>query len=261
MKWRVLILTVLLSTTQVSAFDFMGPTTSKLEKSGQYSAAIEYFSSNMEIASDSSQELNGLTSGTIEDIEVSKTSANFALGLGEGSEAFLRWGLTKIEPDKSDNTEDLTNYLGTSDKRYLIGLGIKWAFAEEQNTRWGLLIQYGWADYVFDRKNYSIDGFDVDASMDIEIVEVQIAIGPTYQPTENLALYGGPFLYFLNGDSDLEGSIDGLPFSVSTDHEQESILGGYIGMQLGVIQNVEFNIEYQATLDSHGFGGQIVWRF
>jgi hypothetical protein len=261
MKWKVSILMVLLSTSQVYAFDFMGPTTSKLKNSGQPSAALEYFTSDMEIAADDPQELGGLSSGAMKDIEFNKTSANFALGIGGGSEIFLRWGLTEIEPKKGDDIGNLTNYLGTSDERYLIGCGAKWTLINGQKANWGLITQFSWADYVFDRKSYTIEGFDVDFSMDIEIVEVQLAIGPTLQPTENLAIYGGPFLYFLNGDSDLEGLKDSLPFSISADLEQESILCGYIGMQLAVIENFEFNIEYQTTLESHGAGGQIVWRF
>lgn len=257
MKRKILIATVLLSTARVFAFNFMGPTTSTLKNSGQSSAAMLYFSSDMEMEVDSIPEL-GLPSFKTEDIDINKTTVNMTLGMGRSSEISLRLGIAEVKPEKGDI---LSYYAGSSDECFIVGGGAKLTLAEGQKASWGLLAQVSWADYNFKTKSYLIDGFDVDYSTDIEIVEVQIATGPTFQPIENVAVYSGPFLYFLNGDVDMEVSIDDLSGSVSTDLEEDSFLGAYIGTQINITQNVTFNIEYQTTSQSHGVGGQLLWRF
>ena len=258
MKRKILIATILLSTTRVFAFNYLGPTTSKLKNSGQSSAAMQYFSSNMEIEVNKVPEI-GLPSFKMEDVVINQTTVNLALGMGRSSEISLRLGVAEVKPDKGDI---LSDYAGNSDECFIVGGGIKLTLAEARNASWGLLAQVSWADYNFNTKSYSIDGFDVDYSTDIEIVEVQIATGPTFQPIENVAVYSGPFLYFLNGDVDLEETVDGFPsFLLSTELEEDSILGAYIGTEIALSQNVAFNIEYQTTSQSHGAGVQLLWRF
>jgi len=250
MNRKILFAIVLLSTTKAFAFDFMGPSSSKLRASGKSSAAIEYFESEMEIDADGIPEL-GLTSDdisdAIDDIEFDKISANFALGMGRGSEIFLRLGVVDVEPDS-----EVTHYVGSSDENFFIGGGAKWTLAKAQNFSWGLLTQVSWADIDFDEKSLSVES---------EIVEVQIATGPTFDVTENVSFYGGPFLYFLNGDFDLDGTIGGSPVSVTTDLEQDSIIGGYIGTEIRVVPNMAIGFEFQSTSESRGLGGQLAWRF
>ena len=260
MKRKILIVTVLLSTARVFAFDFMGPATSRLRTSGQSSAEMEYFSGNMEIEADDIPEL-GLLSDKIEDIDFNKVSAHFALGMGRSSEIFLRLGVAEIEPDRGNNWDNLAGDIGSSDECFHVGGGAKWTLAETSNASWGLLAQISWADYNFDQVSYSIDGETLGISTDFEIFEVQIATGPTFQPLENVAVYSGPFLYILNGDMELDLSLDGLSGSVSTDLEEDSTLGAYVGTLIALTQNVECIIEYQTTSQSYGVGGQLVWRF
>src|SRR4030043_438859 len=110
-------------------------------------------------------------------------------------------------------------------------------------------------------KAYSIGGYDVTFSTDAEIVEVQIATGPTLKLNKDLMVFGGPFLHFLNGNADLKGSINGSSGSVSVDLDQESLLGGYIGADLALGQNANIAFEVQATSGNYGMGGQFVWKF
>ena len=260
MKRMVLTAAVLLSTTQVFAFDFMGPSTSTLKTFGQSSVAVEYFWGSMDIDADSIPEF-GLLSDTIENVGFSKASANLTVGLGSGSEIFARLGVAQLEPDEGDNRVNVAGYVGCSDESFFAGGGAKWTLAEGQSTSWGLLTQASWVDFDFDGTRYSIGGHDVASSTEVRFVEVQIATGPTIDLAENMTVYGGPFLHFLTGDMDLEGTIDGLPASIETDLDQESILGGYIGTQVGLGQNVGLNIEFQKTSGNFGVGGQLVWRF
>lgn len=259
---RLIIVTIgtMLMCTQVLAFDLMGPTTSRLKDSGDSSVAVEYFWSSMEIDADGIPEL-GLLSDTIKDVEIDKLSANFALGMGRGSEIFLRLGVADADPDEGDNQENVAGYIGSSDENFFIGGGAKWTLYDDGNFGWGLLTQMSWADYDFGQRSYSINGYNVNFSTDVEIYEFQIATGPTYTITDNITIYGGPFLYFLSGDADLEGTIDGSPGTVSTDLEEESLLGGYIGAGLELGPKAVISFEAQTTSGSYGMGGQLVWKF
>jgi hypothetical protein len=250
----------ILMSSPVLAFDFMGPATSRLKDAGKFSAGVEYFWGRMDVDADGIPEL-GLMSDTIKDIEFDKITANFALGMGRGSEIFLRLGVAEVEPDKGDNRDNIAGYIGSSDESFLIGGGAKWTLYEEASFGWGLITQASWADFDFDRQTYSIDGYNVTFSTDVEIVEVQIATGPTLNLNKDLMVYGGPFLHFLNGDADLKGSINGLSGSVSTDLDQESLLGGYVGADLALGQNANIAFEVQATSGNYGMGGQFVWKF
>jgi hypothetical protein len=263
MRRIVLIAAVLLTTTPVFAFDLLGPTTTKLRAAGQTSVALEYFWSDMEMDADGIPEL-GLLEGTIDDVEFNKVSVNFALGMGRSSEVFLRLGVAQAEPDRGSNIYDIEHiagYLGESDEYFFIGGGAKWTLFKWENASWGLLAQASRSSMDFDQRINVIGGNLVNFAADVELIEVQVATGPTVQLYENIAVYGGPFLYWLDGDADLEGSVNGVPGSVDTDLEQESILGGYIGTQIMLTKRLQLNAEFQTTSGSRGAGGQLVWKF
>jgi hypothetical protein len=257
--FAVMIGTMLMS-SQVLAFDLMGPTTSRLKDSGKTSIAAEYFWSKMEIGVDSIPDLD-LPSGTIDDFELNKITANLALGMGRGSEIFFRFGVAEADPDRNDDWGGIPGNMGRSDEALVLGGGAKWTLYNDANFGWGLLTQMSWADYDFKGKSYSVGIHNVTLSPDVEIFEVQIATGPTFQFDNNISIYGGPFLYFLSGEADIKGSIDGSPANVSSDLKQESILGGYIGAGVELGQKANISFEVQATSGSYGMGGNLVWKF
>ena len=196
---RLIVITIgtMLMSTQVLAFDLMGPTTSRLKDSGKISIGAEYFWSEMEIDADSISELD-LTSDTIKDFEIEKITANMALGMGRGSEIFFRFGVADVAPDNSDDWGSIPDNMGSSDEVLVLGGGVKWTLYDDASFRWGLLTQVSWAKYDFDGRSYSVGVYDVELSPEFEIVEVQIATGPTITLNENITFFGGPFLYFLN---------------------------------------------------------------
>jgi hypothetical protein len=242
------------------AFDYMGPTTSRLKDAGKASAGVEYFWSNMEIDTDSLPSL-GLTSDTIDDFEISKTTGNLALGMGRGSELFFRFGVARADSDDDDDWGGIPDEMGSSDEVLVLGGGAKWTLYEEEFFGWGILTQMSWSKYEYDGKSYSVGVYDVTLSPEFTIYEVQIATGPTLHINKDLTVFGGPFLYFLDGDADFDGTIDGSPVSISADLEEESLLGGYIGAELGLGENAVISYEVQATSGSYGMGGQFVWKF
>ncbi len=259
---RLVIITVgiMLMSTQALAFDLMGFTTSRLKDSGKSSIAAEYFWSNMEIDAGNISALD-LTSDTINDFEIDKITTKLALGMGRGSEIFFRVGVAYVAPDKNYDWGGIPDHIRSSDEVLLLGGGVKWTLYDDANFGWGVLAQTSWAKYDFDGKSYSVGVHDVTLSPEFEIVEVQIATGPTLKLNKDLTIFGGPFLYFLNGDADFEGTVDGIPATLRADFDQESLLGGYIGAELELGPKVVFSVEVQTTSGSSGVGGQLVWKF
>lgn len=261
MKRRIIVtMGVMLLGTQAFAFDYMGPTTSRLKNSGQFSVAGEYFWSEMEIDADGLPDLD-LTSDTITDYEIEKVTGNMALGMGRGSELFFRFGVAETDPDNNNDWGGIPNNAGSSDEALVLGGGAKWTLYDGAGFGWGLLTQVSWSEYDFDGRSYSVGAHSVTLSSEFEIFEVQIATGPTLELNEAVTFFGGPFLYFLNGDADFEGTIDGSPSTISADLDQESLLGGYIGAELELGRNAVISFEVQATSGSSGMGGQLVWKF
>jgi len=261
MKRLIIVTTgVMLMSAQVLAFDLMGPTTSRLKDSGKTSVGVEYFWSSMEIDADGISALD-LTSDTIGDFETDKITANLALGMGRGAEIFFRFGVADVAPDNNNDWGGIPGNMGSSDEVLVLGGGVKWTLYDGGDFAWGLLTQVSWAEYDFDGKGYSVGIYDVTFSPEFEMVEVQIATGPVFQLNEDITIFGGPFLYFLNGEADFEGTIDGSSAMVSADLDQESLLGGYIGAGLDLGQKANISFEVQATSDSYGMGGQLVWKF
>jgi hypothetical protein len=261
MKRLIIVVTAaIFMSTPVLAFDFMGPATSRLKDAGKTSAGVEYFWSSMEIDADSLPSLD-LTSDTIDDFEINKTTGNLALGMGRGSELFFRFGVARVDCDDEDDWGGIPDRMGSSDEVLVLGGGAKWTLYDEAGFGWGLLAQMSWSEYDYDGKSYAVGEHDVTLSPEWQIYEVQIATGPTLNLNEDLMVYGGPFLYFLDGDADFKGVIDGVGSKISADLEQESLLGGYIGADLALGRNANISFEVQATSGSYGLGGQFVWKF
>lgn len=247
--------------TSALAFDPMGPPTAGLRK-GQFSAGAEYVFSEIDVEADGLT-IDGLTFGdtTIKNITSNKVYANIGYGLTNEWDVFLRLGVADADIDKSGNRSNLGSLLGNSDFGFAVGGGAKFTFFESEKIKWGVLTQISWGELDFDRKSFSIMGVDGTISADIDIIEIQIAIGPTYQLMENVSIYGGPFLHFLDGDADLSGTLNGTPGKGSTDIEQDSMVGGYVGTEINLTESVDFNIEFQGTGAGYALGMGLIYRF
>jgi hypothetical protein len=242
------------------AFDPMGPPTAQLKGLGRTRVAVEYSWSSMDIDSDGVDSLDQLAD-TIEDFEFKKVYANFALGTSEESEVFLRVGVAEADVHASDNSDNFAGYIGKSDQSFLLGAGARATLYKKEKIKWGFLAQMSWADFDFDDSSYTLNGHAATLSTDVEIFEVQVAVGPTVEVHENISIYGGPFLHFVAGDADLSGTVDGASQDVDTDLEQDSILGGYIGVQLDITENTGFNVEFQATDSGYAVGASLGYKF
>jgi hypothetical protein len=266
----------------VLALTPMGPPRASLQE-GQWALGLEFEHNQMDLESfgpvKETQYLSGsvlTTTSSFAKYEINNLKSNMylaRLGVGtwENWDLFLRFGASGAQDEIS---EVLANGAAGTDqyRDYDGGLGFAWGFStratfyEQGDTTWGGLLQITWANPdSSDITNENDSTFSGD--VEINYWEVQVAIGPTVE-FENLRIYGGPFLHFLNGDLDLNGQIadpPGVPdlIVVDTSHDirEKSQLGGYAGAQWYLDANSSLFTEFQFTGDAWGVGVGTIWKF
>lgn len=266
-RYLVVLIAALLLSSSALGLTSIGPPASNIGK-GQFALGFDYTHSEYDL------EWKGDTSVLFPefdlqfnqyDVEVEtknqKTDAYLAkisYGLAEGSELFVR--------------------LGTAESDFAWGVGAKTTLAKSPKLDWGLAIQASWLRFEetetvgpFYIEDIVFGPFIVDGEMDV--TAIQIVTGPVLK-LDKLHLYGGPFLSWLKADSDFKATgnftVD-IPEvgSVSTpviwtgsfDVENDFQLGGYIGLSLEIIENLNLNAEYQMTKDSQVMRFGMMYRF
>jgi opacity protein-like surface antigen len=215
------------------ALDPMGPPTAGLRQGG-VSVGIDYLNSQMH----NKFKYEGETM-KVKGNRVEKTYANLGYGVADNWEVYGRLGASRAE------AYGLEFVFGGY--RPAWGLGTKVTIAQSDNLKWGALFQISWNQSKLEWN----EGGDYEK---MKWYEYQIAVGPTYKLTDKVSIYGGPFYNYLDGDlSDEDGKWGDIN---STGH-----VGGYIGAQFAVNDNLALNAEYQLSTDESGLGLQLVWKF
>ena len=204
----------------------------------------------------------------IEDLKSNLVMARAGYGINDNWDAFVRLGLADaqgdIEQQLPDNAipDSYEGYDGSFGFAY--GFGTRATFWQDDEVSWGGLFQITWMEP--DDSSISLSGdpeFSGDA--DIDIWEVQIAVGPTWRVDDNFRVYGGPFLHFVNGDLDISGrTVDmgtEILMEAEGDIEEESQFGAYAGAHLDVDENTSCYLEFQLTGDAWGIGLGAARRF
>ena len=209
----------------------------------------------------------------IEDLKSNIVMGKAGYGINDNWDAFVRLGLAEAKGDIEQILPEQAipdMYKGFDGSFGLAwGFGTRATFWQDEELSWGGLFQITWQEP--DDSSISLAGdseFSGDAEM--EIREVQIAVGPTWRVEDTIRIYGGPFLHFVNGDLDISGkttleSISGDDLEILTkakgDIEEESQFGGYVGAHLDVDENTSCFIECQLTGDAWGIGIGAARRF
>ena len=188
----------------------------------------------------------------INDLKSNIILGRVGYGINDNWDAFVRLGLSDAQGDIEHIFPDNATpdeYKGFDGS---FGLG------------WGGLFQITWLEPDDSSITLSDDPeFTGDAEIDIR--EVQIAVGPTWRADDNIRIYGGPFLHFVDGDLDISGrTVDmgtDILMETSGDVEEDSQFGGYFGAHLDVDENTSCFIEYQLTGDAWGIGIGAARRF
>ena len=204
----------------------------------------------------------------INDLELNIIMARAGYGINDNWDAFVRLGLAdaqgdidRIYPDGAP-TDEYEGFDGSFGLAW--GFGTRATFWQDDEVCWGGLFQVTWLEPGDSSISLSGDpGFSGDAEIDIR--EVQVAIGPTWRVNDTFRLYGGPFLHFVNGDLDLSGQTVIMDSDISVEAsgkiEEESQLGGYVGAHLDVDENTSCYLEFQLTGDAWGIGLGAARRF
>ncbi|MBA7477525.1 hypothetical protein ES707_12936 [subsurface metagenome] len=260
------------------ALDTMGLPAAGLRQ-GQYSVGVDYSHSKMDLklsegiqhdyvygSYDISWDLEALI---LKDFKVDRGYLNLGYGISDMIEAFLRVGgaTGKFGDSLWEGEEEFDG-----DWDFSIGAGAKATFYEDDKLKIGGLIQVSWNQFdgtlkPDDWPTFYYPGAD---NIKIEITEVQIAVGPTYELEEDVLIYGGPFYHYVNGELDdtysyFEIDEDNIEYFLTSEYhwamEEDASYGGYIGTRLELAEDCSFNMEYQLTGAAYCIGASIRWRF
>jgi hypothetical protein len=100
--------------------------------------------------------------------------------------------------------------------------------------------------------------------------EMQIGIGPTYNLTRDISIYGGASAFFHVTDGQLTSQGRAPVITVPEVYprldnsyriDEVSVLGGYIGSEIRITETLSYSIEYQYTEPANALGMSLVWRF
>jgi len=198
------------------------------------------------------------------DWEMRKISAYLGYGIMDNCEAFSRLGCVVVDGEGNmpwGSHGELNGNHGHS-----IGFGTKVTFWEQSpKIRWGGLFQVNWNNNLDGNLKTQVNGRTTSMHFDYGFTEYQFALGPVYKMKERLYIYGGPFFYFVSGNVKSKGSYDEGAGSIvskySWDINERSAFGGYVGMQVVVIENIPFCIEYQHAVAADALGMNLFLRF
>ncbi|OHB75335.1 MAG: hypothetical protein A2Z25_01910 [Planctomycetes bacterium RBG_16_55_9] len=109
------------------------------------------------------------------------------------------------------------------------------------------------------------DPSKLSGDVEIDLREIQVAVGPTVQ-LDGFSVYGGPFLHFVTGDLDADitgtdsfGAVNRV--DLSQDIREESEFGVFVGAQGQAAQDTSWFVEFQMTGDAWGIGVGGVRKF
>jgi len=273
------------------ALDPMGPPAAGL-KQGKWSAGFEYSYSDMDLkfsdgkyswyqdGSDGPDSDSGkIPSGKIKGVKSNKIYANIGYGIMDNWDVFVRLGGADGKFDSSEEDLDLKF---DSDYVFAYGFGTRMTFWEQSpELKWGGLFQMSWANNLISTSQGTeageVDGDDgtpyiatYSESVEVDLSEIQIAVGPTWTPAKGFSVYGGPFLHFVNGSVEgkyCDSYADELPSAyfetgkISGDIHEDNCFGGYIGAQVQLGENAFVSAEWMTTGDAEAFGASVICRF
>jgi len=237
MKKVILFAVVVFCAQPVWALRFMGPPTTDI-RGGQFGLGLDWSHSQFDIRS------NDLDLDTAANVEANVYFTRLLFGIADGAEISGLIGLSDIEESEEDGLRS------TNDVTW--GAGLKLNFIESGSFGLGAAFQFT-----------SLEGDDETAvgpfiaEGDLDAYLLELAVGASYK-LHHVSLYGGPFVHFITGD--FEGRVAGLRETIDVEQE-ESKLGGYVGISAELADNSNVTLEYQFTDDSYAIGVGIVHRF
>jgi hypothetical protein len=213
---------VVLAGSTAMALAPLGPPTSDL-KCGQFGVGIDYAYDSTKVKVDS----------TTDRLKTNMLSANLGYGIMDDWKGYARLGLSSIK-------EDVFN----GNWGFAWGLGTKYTFLKQDKLDWGALFQLDWL-----RSSDKIDGVNAK----IKPYDIVLAVGPTYQISDTVSIYGGPLLQWVRGSVSAG--------DVSAQIREKQMFGGYFGAEAKLCEMTSVFGEIQFTGTGWGIGTGINWKF
>lgn len=245
MEKRMLLLAVMLTVVALCgsaavALDPMGPPSAGLLQ-GQWSVGVDYSFSDMDLELDGAGAIADITHP---DVQVSKVYGNIGFGATDYWSVFVRGGLARAETDTVGVAGDIE--MGSTELAW--GFGTKVTVWEQTpDLVWGGLFQMSFANESQERVSGPTMTND-----SIEIDEMQVAVGPTWTPSEGMSLYGGPFYHWVDGEIESTGINQ---YDIDTDK-----YGVYGGARFEITEKASVNAEIQWTGDAVAFAASMLYK-
>jgi hypothetical protein len=277
----------------------MGPATAELKK-GQFSLGAEYSATRMDLELSNGQVIRKgfinhvltppvrfgpLGQYKIPNMSMNKVWAKIGYGVNDDWEVFLRLGTADMNFDYSKEMRCVNHNClvfppgekMNGDNDFAIGFGTKVTFYKKDKLKLGSLFQMSWCKSdgtetgPLDAPS-SITGVATSFShaVNVNLVEMHVAVGPEYQLTDNLSIYGGPFMHFVQGrlkghyheaGTPAPGTLVEYTSDYSYSIEEQLFFGGYVGLGMKITKNIFANIEYQHTGVADALALNLTWKF
>jgi hypothetical protein len=234
--------------SNVFAMTPIGTPTTGLTK-GQFSAGAEYSYSDQLVDFDYRGGSGVMPDFTKHNLRISAVTGRLGYGITDDWEAYINLGTARAK--SSENMEKHTA------DGMIYGIGTRVNLHEDDQLKWGGLVQVKWLRLNGDA---SSPPGAWDGDLDLDMMQIQVAVGPTYQLQDDLLIYGGPIWYYLDGQKKYRERTVPTWFE-KYDMANRSEFGGYIGLQMDVPTDAKLNIEYQKTGDNDMVGVGLIWPF
>ena len=250
MKQRKMLLSIMvvgMFSSAALAITPMGPPVAGLAE-GQYALGLGY------AIADQSLEISGPVATTSGDAEIDVENMAYygCIGYGISNEwsIGLALGAADAEFDADSGGTDFDG-----DSEFGFAVQTKRTLHDNGNdTKWGTIFQYcrgSSEDKTSASTTYgngAIGAISANKKVELDWYEMQLALGPAVQVNEEICIYGGPFLHFVEGDLKYQGS------QYEYELEQLFELGGYIGLMYDLGNRASLSLEFLATGETWGAG-------
>ena len=243
---------LLFSISSAFAMSPFGPPKAGLTQ-GQYDLGVDYSYSQFCMEFGNGKYYSGGGNGSMPSFTKNKMKMDTVTGrLGYGFsdcwEGFFRLGGARMR-----NSEDGERF---DSDGCAYGLGTKVTFVQDDRIDWGALFQVDWTTVDGDW-----DGPGWTGSADVDIMQMVVAVGPTYKLDDKTSIYGGPFWYCLDGEKKYYEKSPDPTWKEEYDLDECSSCGAFIGTEIKFGSNSVMNIEYQLTDDDDTIGISLRWLF
>ena len=241
------------------ALDLMGPPRATVEQ-GQIGTGADFSLGEMDIELKNGkwvenqagvfQDAGNAIDISLGDFETMELYGSIGYGIAENWEAFLRIGAKKAGFGDSiwAQGEDFDSGID-----FAVGGGVRATLFEIGDLEIGGLFQANWCnlDGKLDASHWPSPVF-----VEVDLIEMQIALGATYPWTDSVSVYGGPFVHYIQGDFETQFT----NFDITWDIDEGPNYGGYLGAVVEIAENCFFNVEYQHSADASAFAAGLMFR-